>query len=90
MENFFAQWDQDMLKLGKNMPDLFEQISEKKKQHPDNICVVWRMVWACLFMFEHFRHQGKSSSGKKYVEESLEHAKHAVAIAPDSLEAHKW
>lgn len=89
MDTFFTEWDKNMQSLGKDMPHLFEQISDKNVKHPNNIAVVWRLVWACLYMYEHFRRLGDSSA-KQWVEKSIVHAKQAIEIAPDSIDAHKW
>ena len=90
MDQFLAQWDQDIEDTNKDKLGLYQVLQDKLKDDPENVELYWRLVQAALALASSFEKVGNKTDGKKYTEESVNYAKKAVEFGPKSLQAHKW
>lgn len=91
IDEFLAVWDEELETPNSDKTKLYEELL-KKFQETDkkNIDICWRLVRVAIAAADSFEKVKNLKESKKFIEISFEHAKKAIELDPNSMQAHKW
>lgn len=85
----FEQWDKDVDTGSTNKQDLYDQMKLANCQN-NGVQTLWRLSKGALVLADLAEKNKNKNKSKDFVFESLDHAKKALEVDSNSVDAHKW